>query len=110
MQICNKFDVIVVPFPYTDKSISKNRPALIISNRTFNNQSGHSVICMITSEGKDPWPLDVFIQNYGECGLSQPSLIRMKFFTLDNSLIYKKIGQLGVRDARAFQKSFDQLF
>ena len=30
-KIYNRFDVVVVPFPFTDSSITKRRPALIIS-------------------------------------------------------------------------------
>jgi len=45
-----RYTVIKVPFPFTDKLASKNRPALIISAaEQFNNQIEHSVMAMITS-------------------------------------------------------------
>ena len=50
------FDVVVVPFPFTDIKADKRRPALILSSDTkFNKKSGHAVMAMITSQ-KNPHP------------------------------------------------------
>ena len=49
MQTFEKFSVVVVPFPFTDKSSSKRRPALVLSSTAFNNSVNHSVLAMITS-------------------------------------------------------------
>jgi len=44
------FDVVIVPFPFTDKAQQKRRPALILSQaQAFGKIAGHSVIAMITS-------------------------------------------------------------
>lgn len=44
------FDVVVVPFPFTDKNTTKRRTALILSDaHTLNKKVGQSVIAMITS-------------------------------------------------------------
>ena len=44
------FDVVVVPFPFTDRNTTKRRPALVLSDaRAFNEQAGHFVLAMITS-------------------------------------------------------------
>jgi mRNA interferase MazF len=57
-----RFDIVRVPFPFTDRQADKNRPALIISNSAaFNAAAGHSAMAMITSAGHAPWPLDVSI-------------------------------------------------
>ena len=45
------FDVVVVPFPFTDSAQTKRRPALVLSQNTnFGNQNGHSILAMITSQ------------------------------------------------------------
>ncbi|MCZ7655620.1 MAG: type II toxin-antitoxin system PemK/MazF family toxin [Rhodocyclaceae bacterium] len=74
-----RFDVVVVPFPFTDSSASKRRPAVVISHETaFNAPAGHSVMAMITSAGNAPWPLDRPVQDISSAGLSAPSVVRMK--------------------------------
>jgi mRNA interferase MazF len=35
----NKGDVILVPFPFSDQTTTKKRPAVIISSNTYNNIS-----------------------------------------------------------------------
>ena len=58
------FAVVAVPFPFSDTSKTKRRPALVISSSSlFNNVIGHSVMVMITSAKNSEWPLDVKIQD-----------------------------------------------
>jgi len=98
--ICKPFDVVVVPFPFTDRRASKRRPALALSSETFSADSGHSVLAMITSAANPPWPMDVAI-DAGTAGLRAPSKVRMKLFTLDNRLILHRTGNLSQADQRA---------
>jgi mRNA interferase MazF len=94
---CRPYDVVVVPFPFSDRGTVKRRPALVLSEDKFNAQSGHSVLAMITSAGNPPWPLDVPIGSL-ESGLRAASKVRMKLFTLDNRLIIEKAGHLSQAD------------
>ncbi len=96
--ICNRFNVVVVPFPFTDRPVTKKRPALVLSNADFNG-SNHSILAMITTKYYPPWPGDSKIQDYETAGLKAPCLVRFKLFTLDNRLILKKIGHLTPNDA-----------
>ena len=94
-------DVVVVPFPFTDRTSSKRRPALVLSDmHTFNAQAGHSVLAMITSAGNASWPLDIEITDLDAAGLTSSSVIRMKLFTLDHQLILRKIGGLSATDGQ----------
>ena len=105
------FDVIVVPFPFTDSSRTKRRPALVLSQKTeFNIKIEHSVLAMITSRKNDPWPLDVTIKNKKQSGLTALSVVRMKIFTLDNRFILRKIGHLSKADQTQVKKSLSNLF
>ena len=45
--ICDAFEVVAVPFPFTDSAHSVRRPALVLSQRSFNVQ-GHTLMAMIT--------------------------------------------------------------
>jgi len=95
------FDVVVVPFPFTDRSTAKRRPALVLSDaRSFNKQVGQSVLAMITSARNSSWPLDVEIEDLDSAGLPSASLVRMKLFTLDDQLVIRKAGTLAKNDRR----------
>ena len=105
-----QFDVIVVPFPYSDSPKSKNRPALILSgNDNFDGKIGHSVCAMITSLKNKAWPLDVIITDLALSGLPAPSVVRMKLFTIDHQIIREKIGELNEEDKRLVKKSLADL-
>jgi mRNA interferase MazF len=90
--ICDPWDVVVVPFPFTDRN-AKRRPALIVSNRTF-NRNGHSVMEMITSAEHSARPGDVPLRDHAVAGLRVACVARVKLFTLDNRLILRKAGSL----------------
>jgi len=105
------FDVIVVPFPFTDSSRTKKRPALVLSNKAdFGAKIDQSVLAMITSQKNDSWPLDIPIKNKKQSGLTAPSVVRMKIFTLDNRFILRKIGHLSKTDQTQVKKSLSNLF
>jgi mRNA interferase MazF len=105
-----QFEVVVVPFPFTDKFASKRRPAVILSNAlTFNNVINHSAMAMITTASRSSWPLDITIEQLGSAGLQSPSIIRMKLFTLDHELILKRIGILADEDRLKIQSVLQKL-
>ena len=98
--ISRRWDVVVVSFPFSDRPGHKRRPALVLTNLSF-NRAGHTVLCMITSSGGADWPGDVELQNPKSTGLSVRCLVRFKLFTLDNQLILRSIGRLGAADLRS---------
>jgi mRNA-degrading endonuclease toxin of MazEF toxin-antitoxin module len=101
-----RFDVLRVPFPFTDRQAEKNRPAVILSDRArFNRPAGHSVMAMITSASHAPWPLDVPISDLDSAGLPAPSIIRFKLFTLDHRLVRGTLGRLAEKDRAKIKKA-----
>lgn len=95
--ICEPWEVVVVPFPFTDRATTKRRPALVLSAEAF-NRHGHCVLAMITSAAHHAWPGDTFLEDVTRAGLKTPSLVRMKLFTLDNRFISRRVGSLGAAD------------
>ena len=109
--IYEPFDVVVVPFPFTDSARTKRRPALVLSQKSeFGSIIEHSILAMITSQKNDPWPLDVEIKNEKQSGLTAPSVVRMKLFTLDNRFILRKIGHLSKSDQQHVKQSLSKIF
>ena len=104
------FDVVVVPFPFTDQDTDKRRPALVLSDHArFNDKIQNCVMAMITSSKNPDWPLDARIGSIKKAGLPAPSKVRMKLFTLDSRLIIKKIGGLATKDQRAVKENLIKL-
>lgn len=109
--IFEPFDVVVVPFPFTDSAQAKRRPALVLSqNMFFGNVINHSILTMITSRKNDPWPLDCEIKNRELSGLTAPSVVRMKLFTLDNRFIIRRVGRLSKDDQKQVKHSLSRVF
>ncbi len=106
------FDLVLVPFPFTDLSKSKKRPCLVLNVFQPKNLSTHFIAAMVTShlEGH-PFPQDTSIEEFEKAGLPKPSLIRLsKLVTLDVSLIDKKLGKLSSKDQKAVEANFKKFF
>ena len=106
-----KFEVVRVPFPFTDRTATKKRPAVILSkSSSFNRKIDHCVLAMITTKSHTPWPHDLLIDDLDSAGLPAPSIVRMKIFTLDCRLILGHLGKLSRHDATALDRSLSKLF
>lgn len=110
-KIYDSFDVVAIPFPFSDGPNVKKRPALILSSALpFNNEVNASVMAMITSKLHSPWPLDIEIADLHSAGLPVKSIVRMKFFTLDHRLIIYKLGKLSPPDQLSMSAAIKKLF
>jgi mRNA interferase MazF len=105
MTAYRKWDIILVPFPFTDLTAAKRRPALVVSPDSYNKSGQDVVIVFLTSRTDvSPRPGDYLIRFWKESGLPKASLLRMRFATIDREIIVKRIGRLlgeersGVRD------------
>ena len=101
-----RWAVVVVPFPFTDRARDRRRPAIVVSQRkALAERVGHSVLAMVTSARNPSWPLDVPLGDQSGAGLEAPSVVRMKLFTLDHRFILRTIGHLGEDDRKAVAAS-----
>ncbi|MBS3105779.1 type II toxin-antitoxin system PemK/MazF family toxin [Candidatus Woesearchaeota archaeon] len=87
-----KGDVVVLPFPYSDLSSSKKRPALIIAILGGDDV----VLCQITSRQRDDrYSINLKDADFKQGKLDLESYIRPnRIFTADKSIILYKIGSL----------------
>lgn len=110
MESYERFDVVRVPFPFTDRLAEKVRPALVLSDSAvFGKVAGHSVMAMITSATHSSWPLDVLIEDLAATALPVPSVVRFKLFTLDHRLARGRLGHLASRDQASVLASLRRL-
>ncbi len=104
------FAIVRVPLNFADRTNTKNRPALVLSDESaFNTPAGHSVMAMITSQANPPWPLDCTLGDLAAASLPAPSKVRFKLFTLDHRLVRGEIGRLSSADAANVRRRLDQL-
>ncbi|QNG27743.1 type II toxin-antitoxin system PemK/MazF family toxin [Synechococcus sp. HK01-R] len=103
------FSLVRVPFPFTDRTTQKRRPALVVSAPHFQINSGHLVLAMVTSATNSSWPMDWAIQELEGTGLPKPCGVRLKLFSLDERLILNGLGALADSDRRGVAECLRQL-
>jgi mRNA interferase MazF len=108
--ICDFGDVAIVPFPFTDLTISKVRPAVVLSKRDFNEENGNTILAMITTAKRSVWPSDILLADADAAGLRQDCYVRWKVFTLTNEMLQRCAGTLSVRDLRTVKSAVKGLF
>jgi mRNA interferase MazF len=78
------WDIVKVPFPYTDRPVRQRRPALVLAAGDLQIRHGLLWLAMITSAAHYGWPGDVVISDLDSAGLPAPSIVRpAKIATID---------------------------
>jgi mRNA interferase MazF len=90
-------DVVLLPFPFTDLTATKTRPAVVLSSDAFQQETGDFTVAMITSVLRAT-PYDYALQDWQSAHLLRPSWVRAKLATLDPALVRYKPGRLSDRD------------
>ena len=103
------FSLVRVPFPFTDRTTMKRRPALVVSAPHFQANSGHLVLAIVTSATSSSWPHDWAIQELEGTGLPKPCVVRLKLFSLDERLILNGLGALANHDRNGVAECLRQL-
>jgi mRNA interferase MazF len=87
-----KGDVVIVPFPFSDLSQAKRRPALVVADL----KGDDLILCQITSQAvSDSYAIAVTNLDFASGGLNKNSNIRPnRLFTADQRIILYKAGQL----------------
>lgn len=98
-----KGDVIVVPFPFSDLTNTKRRPALVITKLTGDDL----ILCQITSKNvSDFYSILIKEIDFISGSLNQISNVRPnKLFTADLRIILYKVGHLKEKPMREIIQS-----
>ena len=99
-----QFDIVVVPFPYSDQLAEKRRPALVVSSNPFNKKHGLLWVVMITSATNPKKLDDIAVAANTKTGLPAASLIRpSKIATIEPERIVRVAGRIDGKQAKAAQ-------
>ena len=96
----NRGEIVLVPFPFTDLSRQKARPAVVLSPKSFNERSPDVILAAISSKiPSTPGDLEIVIRRadpaFPSTGLRVNSVIKAsKLITIEQSLIYRTLGNL----------------
>jgi mRNA-degrading endonuclease toxin of MazEF toxin-antitoxin module len=102
------WDIVKVPFPYTDRPVRQRRPALVIAAGALRSEHGLLWVLMITSAENRRWRDDVAVSDLGIAGLPAPSVVRCaKIATIDASDA-EHIGKLPRPDCSTVATRFRQ--
>ncbi|HAE40267.1 MAG TPA: growth inhibitor PemK [Candidatus Riflebacteria bacterium] len=88
-------DVVVLPFPFSDLTLSKRRPALVLATPGGDDL----ILCQITSQNiNDNLSLQLDNEDFINGSLNKTSNIRPnRLFTADKHIILYKVGQLSCK-------------
>ncbi len=106
----NRGDVVLVPFPFSDQTTTKKRPAVIISSNTYNDTSRDIVIMAITSQARGNIGIgECMIESWQSAGLLKSSAIKSAISTIEQGLVLKILGRLSPKDLSSLEKALKEL-
>ncbi|HLA77179.1 MAG TPA: type II toxin-antitoxin system PemK/MazF family toxin [Vicinamibacteria bacterium] len=103
-------DGVLVPFPFSDQTGLKRRPAVIVSSAEYQARRRDLVIMAITSQtGFRPAFGEFTITEWKKAGLITPSAVKPVLTTVEKRLVLNKLGEFQQVDVRALRTILDQI-
>lgn len=104
-------DIVLVPFPFTDQSTTKQRPGVIVSSAAYHRARRDLILMPVTSQLRGGSAFgDVIVQDWQAARLLKPSAIKPVFATLEQRLVIKTLGRLSARDQQRLRETISTLF
>lgn len=96
---CEFGDVVLVPFPFTDQTATKKRPAVVVSSDAYHRDRPDVILMAVTSQVRPAAGLgEVAVQRWKEAGLLKPSVLKPLLATVEKRLVIRKLGRLEAPD------------
>ena len=101
-------DVVVIPFPFSDFTQAKRRPALVLSVLPGNDL----ILCQITSQKvRDVYAVTLRDEDFESGSLNRISNIRpSRLFTADENIVLYKTGNLKMNKVDEVLRTLINLF
>jgi len=99
----SKGDVVLLPYPFTDLSTSKVRPAVVISSNK--GKYADLFVVPITSRTKNLGAGEFQLAGWQSAGLNVPSAVKRGCVLVDVALFRKKVGSLATADLNSLSAS-----
>ena len=95
---CEVWDLVKVPFPYTNRPVQQRRPALVVAVPDAPGAPELLWVLMITSAANRGWPSDVTVSDLAVAGLPAASVVRSSKIATIEAQDAERIGQLPPED------------
>jgi mRNA interferase MazF len=104
-------EVVLVPFPFTDQSGAKKRPAVIVSSSGYHAGRRDLVIMAITGQVRQPLGFaEALVADWQAAGLIKQSVLKPVFTTIEQGLVLRSLGRLSDTDLRSLRAVVAQVF
>lgn len=105
-------EIVLLPFPFSDLKSDKVRPAVVVSNDSFNSKSDDCVMVPLTSVLKTaPYSILIDQKNLSSGKLIKPSRIRAdKIFSVEKDLAIMRIGSIDDQTFEDIKKEIESMF
>lgn len=98
-------DIIVVPFPFTDQTAVKKRPAVVISCEAYQRERADIILMAITSQVRAaPTVGEAAVVHWQAAGLLKPSVIKPLIATIEAGLVIRQLGTLHADDQQSLHQ------
>jgi len=108
MAVTSRFsfgDVVLVPFPFTDQSDTKKRPAVVVSSHSYNASRRDIVIMAITSQVRTPLGFsEAMVADWQGAGLIKASVLKPVVTTIEQGLVIRTMGTLAAADIKTLRE------
>jgi mRNA interferase MazF len=103
-------DIVLVPFPFTDQSGTKKRPAVVVSSAAYHQARRDVLIMAVTSQARPAGTIgEVQVKDWKGAGLIKPSVIKPVITTIEASLVIRRLGQLNRDEQEALRKAISRI-
>jgi mRNA interferase MazF len=103
-------DVVLVPFPFTDQSTTKQRPAVVISSAAYQRERHDLIILAITSQVRAAATVgEVSVKDWKQAGLIKPSVMKPVIATIERRLVRKRMGTLSTDDQQTLRAALTEI-
>lgn len=103
-------EVVLVPFPFTDQTASKRRPAVVVSSAGFHKHHINLIVMPVTSQVTAAHFGEVEITEWKKAGLVKESVVKPVIATLEKRLVIRSLGTLEAEDQTALRDGIKLLF
>ena len=103
-------DIVLVPFPFSDQSGTKQRPSVIVRSAACHQARRDVLIMAVPSQSHRAGAIgEVAVRYWQDAGPIKPSVIKPVIATIEAPLISRRLGQLKNEDQQVLREAITRI-